>query len=112
MRPPARLRLPGRFRGAASPFVSFVSFGAAGAAALCICCAGAGPSAARPGQPLAPYTGRATELFDDLIEPAAVGYQGADPGARPTADPKLRERTQTGDAVVRARVVTITSDPE
>jgi hypothetical protein len=61
---------------------------------------------------LPPYAGRATELFDDVIEPAAVGYQGAIEGASPRADAMLRERTQTGDAVIRARVVTVTSGPE
>jgi hypothetical protein len=53
-----------------------------------------------------------TELFDDVIEPAAVGYQGAIHGASPRVDAMLRERTQTGDAVIRARVVTVTSGPE
>jgi hypothetical protein len=53
-----------------------------------------------------------TELFDDVIEPAAVGYQGAIEGGSPRDDAMLRERTQTGDAVVRARVVTVTSGPE
>lgn len=58
------------------------------------------------------YAGRATELFDDVIEPAAVGYQGADEGESPNGDALLRERTLTGDAVIRARVVTVTSGPE
>jgi hypothetical protein len=62
--------------------------------------------------PLLPYAGRATELFDDVIEPAAVGYGGADTGGSPKDNALLRERTQTGDAVVRARVVTVTSEPE
>lgn len=47
-----------------------------------------------------------------MIEPAAVGYQGAIEGGSPRDDAMLRERTQTGDAVVRARVVTVTSGPE
>ena len=62
--------------------------------------------------PLSPYAGHVTELFDDVIEPAAVGYQGADDGDSRKGDALLRERTQTGDAVVRARVVTVTSGPE
>jgi hypothetical protein len=60
---------------------------------------------------LPPYAGHATELFDDVIEPAAVGYQGTILGGSPRDDAMLRERTQTGDAVVRARVVTVTSGP-
>ena len=59
------------------------------------------------------YDGRATQLFDDMIDPAAVGYGssviGIEQGRSPRDDALLRERTQTGDAVVRARVVTVTS---
>jgi hypothetical protein len=47
-----------------------------------------------------------------VIEPSAVGYRGADEGGSPKDNALLRERTQTGDAVVRARVVTVTSEPE
>lgn len=47
-----------------------------------------------------------------MIEPGAVGYEGADPGPAPKGNALLRERTQEGDAVVRARVVTVTTDPE
>lgn len=82
------------------------------AVSLCICCAGADHEAQSPGPALPPYAGHVTELFDDVIEPAAVGYQGAIEGASPRVDAMLRERTQTGDAVVRARVVTVTSGPE
>jgi hypothetical protein len=59
------------------------------------------------------YDARATQLFDDMIDPAAVGYGGSVIGTEQAHSPKddalLRERTQTGDAVVRARVVTVTS---
>jgi hypothetical protein len=82
------------------------------AALLCICCADTTQQARGPGTPLAAYTGRSAELFDDSIEPGAVGYTGADQGIAPKSDALLRERTQTGDAVVRARVVTVTSSPE
>jgi hypothetical protein len=61
---------------------------------------------------LLPYAGHETELFDDVIEPAAVGDRGADASGSPRDNALLRERTQTGDAVIRARVVTVTSDPE
>jgi hypothetical protein len=69
-----------------------------------------GGSAAE-GRPLPTYTGHAVDLFDDGIEPTAVGYP---PGASPppASDPSLRERTQTGDAVVRARVMTVTAKVE
>ena len=47
-----------------------------------------------------------------MIEPSAVGYRGADESGSLKDNALLRERTQTGDAVVRARVVTVTSEPE
>jgi hypothetical protein len=61
-----------------------------------------------PETPLEPYGGRMAELFDDAIEPAAVGFAfgvgtDADPGS------VLRERTQASNAVVQARIVTVTS---
>jgi hypothetical protein len=57
------------------------------------------------------YTGHPTELFDDGIDPIAVGYQ-LEPGPPPAGDAKLRERVQTADAVVRAKVTTVTSKKE
>jgi hypothetical protein len=74
-------------------------------------CGGGSPGARTPDRPLPPYAGHATELFDDAIEPRAVGYPG-EAGITPAADTRLRERTQTGDAVVRARVTTVTSKTE
>jgi hypothetical protein len=85
---------------------------AACAASLCICCGSAEPSPRGPAVALSPYSGRATELFDDVIEPSAVGYQGGDSNGSRQGDALIRERTQTGDAVIRARVVTVTSEPE
>jgi hypothetical protein len=87
---------------------------ASGAALLCLCCEGvAQREAATPQTPLPSYDGRATQLFDDMIDPAAVGYGGSligtEQGRSPKDDALLRERTQSGDAVVRARVVTVTS---
>ncbi len=64
-----------------------------------------GPAA--PARPLPAYAGRATELFDDAIEPAAVGLD-YDKGYVPKADPMLRERAQVADAVLRVRVTTVT----
>jgi hypothetical protein len=74
-------------------------------------CGGGTPDARNPDRPLPPYIGHATELFDDAIEPTAVGFP-MDPGASPEGDTRVRERTQTGDAVVRARVRTVTSKVE
>jgi hypothetical protein len=81
------------------------------AAVLLSSCGGANPDAQSPVRVLPPYLGRATELFDDGIEPTAVGFP-LDPSDSPLADTRVRERTQTGDAVVRARVRTVTSKVE
>jgi hypothetical protein len=70
-----------------------------------------GKGANGPGKDYPAYTGRAEDLFDDGIDPIAVGYQ-LEPGPAPSTDAKLRERVQTCDAVVRARVVTVTSKKE
>ncbi|HEY8038442.1 MAG TPA: hypothetical protein VIF15_01560 [Polyangiaceae bacterium] len=78
---------------------------------LQVACGGGTPDGRTPGRPLPPYTGQAVELFDDGLEPNAVGYP-LEQGAAPMTDNRLRERTQTGDAVVRARVVTVTSKQE
>ena len=51
---------------------------------------------------------RQADLFDDTIEPAAVGLD-FDRGYAPRVDKALRERAQTGDAVVRVRVSTVTA---
>jgi hypothetical protein len=80
-------------------------------ACVLLACGGGTPGARGPGRLLPPYTGHATELFDDGIEPAAVGFS-LDPSESPQADTRVRERTQTGDAVVRARVRTVTSRVE
>lgn len=57
------------------------------------------------------WSGHALDLFDDGIEPMAVGYP-MDTTAAPESDTRVRERTQTGDAVVRATVMTVTSKVE
>jgi hypothetical protein len=76
---------------------------------LIVGCAAASPAGARdPARPLPTYAGHDTELFDDVIEPRAVGLDLDGPGAAPRMSPLLRERTQTGDAVVRVRVETVT----
>ncbi|MCL2450176.1 MAG: hypothetical protein FWD17_14610 [Polyangiaceae bacterium] len=80
--------------------------------------AGAGGCATRsdvvgataPERALPSYDAQSAELFDDAIEPAAVGYALE---STPTFKaPALRDRTLTADAVVRARAVTLTSSHE
>jgi hypothetical protein len=79
--------------------------------ALCFAgssCASAGPSQPLE-RPLPAYRGPAAELFDDAIAPSAVGFEfGGGPRA---ATPAMTDRAQTADAVIRARVVTLTSNP-
>jgi hypothetical protein len=47
-------------------------------------------------------------VFDDNIDPSAVGLSMD--GASPRSDPFLRERAQTADVVARVRVQTVTVD--
>ena len=71
--------------------------------------AGCGPitGPAQPTRPLPAYAGRASQLFDDSIDVAAVGLD-YDKGYSPKADAMLRERAQVSDAVLRVRVATVT----
>ncbi|HTN87347.1 MAG TPA: cobalamin ABC transporter substrate-binding protein [Sorangium sp.] len=68
----------------------------------------------RPATSIDPYSGlpawegHAVEVFDDNIEPAAVGFSLDGPS--PRSDPFLRERAQTADVVTRVRVSTVTVD--
>lgn len=75
---------------------------------------GCGGGMGRLGHPreLPAYTGHAVELFDDAIEARAVGYELEHGAPPPMNDNLFRERAQVGDAVVRARVTTITSKEE
>ena len=77
------------------------------AAALALAGCGA-PGTGSRSRPLPSYAGHAIELYDDAIEPAAVGldYQK---NYIVKADARLRERTQVSDAVVRVRVATVTA---
>jgi len=74
-------------------------------------CGGASAGGKNAPRPLPSYAGRATQLFDDDIEPRAVGIDLSlsQLPPIPRADATLRERTQVGDAVLRARVDTVTA---
>src|SRR4051794_40119911 len=74
-------------------------------------CGGSG-GANSPSRPLPAWAGHATELFDDTIEPRAVGLELDRGGPAPRTDALLRERAQTGDAVVRVRVDTVTAQDD
>jgi hypothetical protein len=69
---------------------------------------GGGRDANDPNRTVAAYSGRQADLFDDTIEPAAVGLD-FDKGYAPRVDKTLRERAQVGDAVLRVRVATVTA---
>ena len=73
-------------------------------------CPAPAPGTAQPGN-LPAYSGHATDLFDDVIEPAAVGLE-LDQGSPPGADATLRERTQVADSVLRLKMVSYTSKNE
>ncbi len=70
-------------------------------------CGGSETGANSPTRGLPTYTGHQVELFDDGIDPKAVGldYDGA---LDPRLDTKFRERAQLSDAVLRAKVDTVT----
>lgn len=69
---------------------------------------GDGPGASDPSRQVSSYQGRQADLFDDSIDPAAVGLD-FDKGYAPKLDRALRERAQIGDAVLRVRVSTVTA---
>jgi hypothetical protein len=75
-------------------------------AASCTGNGGQGPSS--PTRPLPSWSGRAADLFDDVIEPSAVGMD-LQKQYTPKSDPQLRERAQVSDAVVRVKVSTVTA---
>ena len=61
-----------------------------------------------PGEGLDPWQGPLAALFDDSINPAAVGLSLE--GTRAQDDPMLRSRSGTADLVARVRVQTVTRD--
>lgn len=66
------------------------------------------PSRIPQGAVLAPYDARAAGLFDDVIEPNAVGLLVSSPSREGKI--VLEERTRHSHVVTRARVQTVTSD--
>jgi hypothetical protein len=87
-----------------------LALGSSLAAASSAGLAGCAPEvqAAAPARVLPRYDRRAAELFDDAIEPSAVGYRLE--SIPSSMRPHLRERTLAADAVVRARAVTLTAN--
>jgi hypothetical protein len=76
---------------------------------LFVTACGGAPARVEPAPKSFPlYAGNATQLFDDRIEPLAVGL--ADVSANPRTDPVLRARVQNAEVAVRARVSTVNVD--
>src|ERR1043165_8791824 len=71
-------------------------------------CSGNGKDPNGPSRPLPGYSGHAVEVFDDTIEPAAVNLD-ADRAYTPKTAPRLRERAQLADGIVRVKVTTVTA---
>ncbi len=80
---------------------------------LCVSLAACGPAgeANVPKRALPTYVGHETELFDDGVEPRAVGLELETPD-HPLHDPKFKERIEIADSVVRGRVTTVTAREE
>jgi hypothetical protein len=76
-------------------------------AAISLVTTACGASATEANRPLPSYAGHATELFDDAIEPRAVGLD-IEQSADPRTDALLRERAQLSDGALRVRVSTLT----
>ncbi len=72
---------------------------------------GPGADTVVPRRALPTYIGHETELFDDGIEPRAVGMEFETPD-NPLSDPKFKERIGISDSVVRGRVTTVTAREE
>lgn len=70
------------------------------------CGGGERPPAKAEAAPLPAWEGREREIFDDSIDPAALGLTME--GGSPAQDPRLRERAQRADIVARVRVSTVT----
>ena len=101
-------------RGPLHRFGARLRLASGAAAAIPLCAAflvACPPPSVAPSRPLPTYAGRSVELFDDAIEPRAVGLD-PEVNAHVRSDPLLRERVQIGDATLRVRIDTITVKQE
>ena len=78
-----------------------------------VACGGGTPGALNPDRPLPAYEGHAAELFDNAIEPTAMGYP-SDTAAAPSpwATPACASAPRWATPSCRARVTTVTSKIE
>lgn len=68
----------------------------------------AGCGSTRMSRPLPTYAGAPASLFDDSVEPAAIGLD-FDRSYEPMKDPQFRERLHQADGVLRVKVSTVSS---
>src|SRR5688572_22194440 len=91
-----------------SPFLLVPVLVAASALAAQGCGPGQDAQSATAVEGLPVWLGREREVFDDGIDPAAVGLSMEGPS--PRNDPFLKERALTADVVARVKVTTVTVD--
>ncbi|MGK4007099.1 cobalamin ABC transporter substrate-binding protein [Sorangium sp. So ce1036] len=92
--------------GAVFPRLALALLAAVGPAAGCAAAQDRSATHADPLAGLLPWEGHDRDVFDDNIDPAAVGFSLDGPS--PRSDRFLRERAQTADVVARVRVNTVT----
>src|SRR5215213_9038509 len=90
------------------PFIRLPALVAASALAAQGCGPGQDAQSATAVDSLPSWMGHDREVFDDGIDPAAVGLSMDGPS--PRSDPFLKERALTADVVARVKVTTVTVD--
>lgn len=78
------------------------------AASLVLVCLASACSASRFTRPLPAYAGPTSELFDDSVEPSAIGLD-FDQSFDPMHDAPFRRRLHEADGVIRVRIATVSS---
>ncbi len=74
-----------------------------------VACDDPAPLPARaPSAALVPWAGNYVTLFDDAIDPAALGYSLD--GKNPAVDPLLKHRTKAAELVARMKLLTVSRD--
>jgi len=90
------------------PFILALGLVATSALAAQGCGPGQEAESASSVEGLPPWLGHDQTVFDDGIDPEAVGLSME--GRSPRGDPLLRERALTADVVARVKVTTVTVD--
>ncbi len=65
-------------------------------------------SSSRSTRPLPAYAGAPAELFDDSVEPSAIGLD-FDQSFDPMKEPAFRQRLREADGALRVRIATVSS---